>query len=137
MAFQVVGAVAQGMQGHAQAMNQAAQQELQAKLAETQALQRDTIAREELLRAESTTRAVRAANGLSDTTPSGMQLFDDRRKASDRDRLVERADRRQTAANYRTAAKASRSQARWSLATGIVKAGVPLAQYGHYAGWGS
>ncbi|TNE62325.1 MAG: hypothetical protein EP341_00265 [Sphingomonadales bacterium] len=135
MAFQVVGAAAQGLSMHAQAMNDKAQQELNAKLAETQALQRDTLAREDLLRSESTVRAARGANGLSGISPNAAVLFNERRKASDRDRLIQRADDRQRAENYRNAAKAAGSRARWSLATGLVKSAVPIAEYGAYQGW--
>lgn len=135
MGFQVVGAVASGMQQRADAMDQAAQQELNARLAETQTLQRDTIAREDLLSAQSATQAARAANGLSPITPNALQIYNDRRSQADRDRLVAKADGQQRVANFKTAAKSSRRRGRMSLATGLFKAGVPLAQYGYSEGW--
>lgn len=133
--FAVVASMAQGLQGHAEAMNEQAQNELYAKLAETQALQRDTLAREDFIRADSATRAARGANGLSSSSPNAGILFKERLKASDRDRLIARADDRQRAQNYRTAAKAAGTRARWSLVTGFSKAAVPIARYGHYKGW--
>ena len=59
--------VFKGIAGYQQGISEAQQQELNAELAETQAIQRDAMAREDLLRAESSTRAARAANGLSST----------------------------------------------------------------------
>jgi hypothetical protein len=133
---QVASAGASAVSNYGAAMDDAAQNELNARLAETQALQRDTLAREDLLRAESSVRAARGANGLSSTSPNAMALFAERRDASDRDRLISRADDRQKAANYKSAAASSRSSAKWSLGTGLVKAAVPLAQYGEYSSWG-
>lgn len=123
-ASSVVGAVGQ----YSAAMDEEANLRLQAQMAETQALQKDTIARDELLRAESATRAARGANGLDPFTPNAAVLFKTRRDASDRDRLIERANDRQRAANYIAAAKSAKSRARWSLATGLVSAAVPIAQ---------
>ncbi len=131
-ALQVAGTVATAAQARSTAMDEQAQQELNARLAETQALQRDTLAREDLKRAESATRAARGANGLSGSSPNAAVLFKERRDASDRDRLIARADDRQRAANYRTAAKSAGSRAKWSLATGLVKSAVPIGQYAHY-----
>lgn len=101
-------------------------------LAEPQALQRDTLAREELLRSESAVRAIRGANGLSPSSPNAFVLFQERRDASDRDRRIANADDQQRVANYRTAASAARSRGRFSLATGFVRGAVPLAQYGMF-----
>lgn len=114
------------------AMEESAQQELNARLADTQALQRDTLAREELTRAESAVRAARGANGMSASSPNAFVLFDERREASDRDRLIARSDDRQRAANYRTAAQSAKSRARFSLASGLTKAAVPMSQYYAY-----
>ena len=85
-------AVAGGLSANAQAKNQAAQQELNAKLAETQILQRDTAAREDLLASESATNAARAANNLSATSTNAINIRNERRDKADRDRLIERAD---------------------------------------------
>ncbi len=117
-----------------QSMAAEAQADLQAKLAETQALQRDTLAREELLRSESAVRAARGANGLSAVSPNAGLLFSERRDQSDRDRLVARADDQQRAANYRLAASNERRKRSWSLATGLATSAIPLAQYGSYKG---
>ncbi len=101
----------------------------EAKLAETQTLQRDTIAREDLNSFLSTVRASRAANGLSGDSPNAMLLEQTSVRNADRDRLIQRADGRQRAANFRTAAKSMRKTARYSLLTGYARSGVALAQY--------
>lgn len=134
-AFKVAGAVGSALSARAQGMAAAAQDELNAKLAKTQALQRDTLSREDLLQAESATAAARAANGLSGVSPNAIAIFTERRRVSDRDRQIDRADGEQRAANYRAAARARRRGARVSLFTGLTKAAVPLVQYGHYKGY--
>lgn len=133
-AFKTVGAVAGGMSDRAQAMNEAARMEGEAALAETQAFQRDTLAREELRRFTGSIRAARAANGLSATSPNAMVLLQAATAESDRDRLMARADDRQRAANFRAAAKGLRRSGNMSLVTGALSAGVPLAEYGFSSG---
>lgn len=135
-ALKVIGAAAGGLAGRSAAMQEEAQMKLNAKLAETQALQRDTLARDELYRAESADRAARGANNLSANSPNAAILFKERRGASDRDRLIQRADDRQRAANFRSAARAASSRGKWSMATGLVNGGISLAEYGSYKGWG-
>lgn len=135
MALQVVGAAAGTMATVQQMRTQADEAELQAKLADTQALQRDTLAREDLMAAESAVRAARGAAGMSSSSPNADVLFDKRRDVMDRDRLVARADDLQRAQNFRTAAASKRSGARWSLATGLVNTGVKLGEWGSYSGW--
>jgi hypothetical protein len=137
MAFNVVAAVGKGLAGRSEAMSEAARADSEARLADTQALQRDTLARDDLNRFLSSVRSSRAANGLSSRSPNAMVLEQEGREASDHNRLVQRADDRQRAANFRTAAKSARRKGRFSLITGIAKAGVPLAEYGSYQGWGS
>lgn len=134
-AFSMVGGLAQGLAGNAAAMDEAARMEAQAVLADTQALQRDTLAREDLQRTLGGIRAARAANGLSADSPNARILEADSTRRSDRDRLIQRADDRQRAANFRAGAKSARSQGRWSLVGGIAKAGIPLAEYGVNKGW--
>lgn len=125
---QVVGGVAKGLQGNAQAMNEAARADAQAALAETQALQRDTQARDELERFLSSVQAARAANGLSSRSPNALVLEQDARRQSTSERLRNRADDRQRAANFRAAGQGYRRQGRMSLVTGAVSGGIPLAQ---------
>lgn len=134
-AFQMIGAVAGGMAQASASMDEAARYESEARLADTQALQRDTQNRDELRRFLSTVRAARAANGLSASSPNAYVLEKDAIDTSDDERLRQRADDRQRAANFRAAAKSSRTQARYSLLTGVAKAGVPLADYGATKGW--
>lgn len=133
-ALQVVVGGASAMAAHAEAMDQSARQESEARLADTQALQRDTIARDELTRFLSSVRSARAANGLSADTPNAFILEKTAIKESDSNRLLERADDQQRAANYRAAAKSSRKSALYSLVTGAAKAAIPLAEYKAYKG---
>lgn len=130
-------AIMGGLSGRAQGMSDAARQESEARLADTQALQRDTIARGDLDAFLSTMRSSRAANGLSATSPNARVLEAEAIMQGNKGRLIERADSRQQAANLRAGAKASRSAGNWSLATGLVKAAIPISQYGMNRGWGS
>lgn len=134
-AFQVVATVAGGVAQSSAAMDEAARLDSQAKLAETQALQRDTQNRDELARFLSTVAAARGANGLSMSSPNAYVLQKDAIETSDDERLRQRADDRQEAANFRAAAKSSRRSAKMSLITGVASAGVPLADYGSTKGW--
>lgn len=133
--FKIAGAVAGGLAQRATAMNQSAQAAAEAALAETQALQRDTLAREDLQRFIGSIRAARTANGLSATSPNAMLLERAAMEESDRDRLMARADDRQRAANFRAASKYYRRSGNVSLVTGVANAGVPLAEFGLYNGW--
>jgi len=123
-------AVASGLAGRSQAMSEHARAESEARLAETQALQRDTIARDDLNSFLSSMRAARAANGLSSTSPNAMVLAGAAIRQSDKDRIRARSDDRQKAANFRSSANSYQSAGRWSLASGLVRGGVPIAQYG-------
>ena len=134
-AFQVVATVAGGVAQASASMDEAARYESQARLADTQALQRDTQNRDELARFLSTVQAARSANGLSANSPNAYVLEKNAMDTSDDERLRQRADDRQNAANFRAAAKSAKKQARFSLITGIAKAGVPLADYGATKGW--
>lgn len=128
---QVFGGIAAAASG----MDEAARYESEARLADTQALQRDTLNRDELARFLSTVQAARSANGLSPNSPNAYVLEREAIESGDADRLRQRADDRQRASNFRAAAKSSRRTARLSLVTGIAGAGLPLAQYGIYKGW--
>lgn len=121
-------AVATGVAGMSQAMNESARLESEARMAETQALQRDTQARDELTRFLSTVKAARSANGLSSNSPNAYILSKEASETSTDERLRLRADDRQRAANFRTAASASRTQGMFSLITGVAKGGVSIAQ---------
>lgn len=136
-AFAIAGSVASAVSAKSQAMDESARLDSEAKLADTQALQRDTMARDDLDSFLSSVRASRAANGLGGTSPNARILEKENSENADHNRLVQRADDRQRAANFRTASKSVKRQGNFSLFTGIAKAGVPLAQYGAYKGWGS
>lgn len=134
-AFQVIGAVAGGLSERAQNMDQAARAESEARLADTQALQRDTAARGELDRFLGTVSAARAANGLSSRSPNALLLEKEGREVMDGERMRQRADDHQRAANFRAAAKGYRKAGKISLLTGITGAATPLAEFGAYKGW--
>lgn len=131
-ALQVVSAVGSGLAGRAEAMSEAARAQSEARLSETRALQRDIIARDDLSRYVSGLRAARAANGLSSRSPNAFILERDSQQAATHDRLVQRADDRQQAENYRAAAKSYRARGSLSLLTGIGRAAVPLGEYMKY-----
>lgn len=135
--LQVVSGVAKGMAARAKGMDEAARLESEAKLAGTQALQRDTIARGDLDAFLSSIRAARAANGLSLTSPNAIAYEMEAILQGDRARRTQRADDSQRVVNLRTGAQSARRGARLSLLTGVVSAGVPLAEYGVNQGWGS
>ena len=127
-ALKVVGGVAKGLAGRSQAMTDAARQEAEASLAETQALQRDTASRDELTRFLSSTQAARAANGLSATSPNALKIMAEASQVSNSERMVMSSGDRQRAANLRAGASASRRAGNLSLLTGVVSGGIPLAQ---------
>ena len=129
VALKAGSALAEGMQGRAQNLNEAAKADAQAKLADTQALQRDTAARDELERFIGSMRVARASSGMSLNSPNAIVLEQDSRNTSDDQRLRNRADDRQRAANFRAAAKSYKSAAKYSMVTGIAKAGMSIAQY--------
>ena len=133
--FQAVAAGATAVSSFAAGMQGAANDEAQAALAETQALQRDTLARQDLDALLSSITASRAANGLSVNSPNARILEDNARQTSDRDRLIERANDRQRAENFRASASARRRGAGLSLVTGAANTAVPIAQYGFSEGW--
>lgn len=128
-AFKVVGAVAKGLSARSQAMTDAARQDAEAKLADTQALQRDTASRDELTRFLSTTQAARSANGLSALSPNAIKLAAEAGKVSNSERMVQSSGYKQRAANLRAGARASRRGANLSLLTGGASAGVSLAEH--------
>lgn len=128
VAFQVIGAVAKGLSARSQGMADAARQEAEARLSETQGLQRDTQSRDELDRFLGTQRSARSANGLSATSPNALLLMQDANVVSNTDRQIVSANYSQQAANLRAGAKASRRGANLSLLTGVASAGASLAQ---------
>lgn len=135
-AFKVVAGVASTVATVSANMDQAARAESEARLADTQALQRDTIARDELTRYLSTVRAARGANGLSADSPNAWVLRKEADDTSTDERLRLRADDRQRAANFRASAKSYKKAGKFSLVTGLATgAGVPIAEYGAYKGW--
>jgi hypothetical protein len=130
--FMILSAVSVGAQAIGE--NRAAQQEAdnldaQARLADTQALQRDTQLRDELSRFMSSMQSSRAANGLSANSPNALLLMKNANKVSSEERTRSTANDRQRAANLRAGAANTRRGGRLSLATGILSAAVPIAQH--------
>ena len=109
-------------------MSNAARLDAEAKLAETQALQRDTQARDELRRTIGAIQAARAANGLSAYSPNAILLEKTTSEVSRREREIQVTDYRQHAMNKRNDAAAARASGRMSLLTNVVSAAVPIAQ---------
>lgn len=134
-ALSVVGSVAGGVAESSSQMDEAARYESEARLADTQALQRDTQNRDELTRFLSTVQVARASNGLSPNSPNAYVLERAAIDQSDDDRLRQRADDRQRNLNYLSAAKSSRRSAKFSLVTGFTNAAVPLGEYASYKGY--
>lgn len=133
LALQAVAAAAGAIGMHQAAQGEAANLDAQARLADTQALQRDTINRDELTRFLSSMQAARSANGLSDLSPNAFALRKEASNNSDRDRLTQRADDRQRASNFRSAAKGRRRSGRTQLFAGLGKAagaGYSFYEYG-------
>lgn len=123
-----IGTFAKGAAGRDQALSDANRMDAEARLADTQALQRDTQLRDELNRFLSGTMAARSANGLSANSPNAMMIFKNANKISSEERTRQTANDRQRAANLRAGASASRRSARRSLLTGVIGAAVPIAQ---------
>jgi hypothetical protein len=127
-AASATSALTGGLAARSAGLTEAARQESEARLADTQALQRDTQLRDELSRFLSTTQSARAANGLSATSPNAIKLISEATKVSSQERLVQTGNDRQRAANLRAGASASRRGAKMSLLTGVVRAAVPITQ---------
>lgn len=122
------GAVATGVQQNQQAKAQAARLDAEARLASTQALQRDTQARDELRRSLSAIQSARSANGLGIYSPNARLLEQETSRVSRREREITVADYRQRSANLTSEAAGTRRAGRMSLLTSAVKAAVPIAQ---------
>lgn len=129
MAFQVVGAVAGGLSKRAEAMDASARATSEARLAETQALQRDTAAREDLSRFLGTVRSARAANGLSSHSQNALLLDAEARDVSDNERLRQRADKTLPPHESWLRAADHRRVGNLSLVTGLASAGASIAQF--------
>lgn len=127
-AFKVVTAVAGGISNYQKQMGDAARLDSEARLADTQALQRDAASRDELDRFLSGTSAARAANGLSANSPNALKLASEANRVYNSERMIQTSGDRQRAANLRAGAKSLRKSAKLSLLTGVVSGGIPLAQ---------
>ena len=123
------GALFSGVADSHAKKSQARNLDAQARLADTQALQRDTHSRSELSKFLSTTNSARAVNGLSAISPNAMKLLSEANRVSNSERLVQSSNDRQRAANLRAGAMSARRGARLSLITGVVNAGVPIAEF--------
>jgi len=129
LAAQVGGALFSAAGASAQAKSDANNMDAEARLADTQALQRDTQLRDELSRYMSSLKSARAANGLSGTSPNAMLLMQSASDVSSKERTTQTANDRQRAANLRAGAANARRGAKLSLITGVARAAVPIAQH--------
>lgn len=127
----VAGAAFSAVGASAQAQSDANNMDAEARLADTQALQRDTQLRDELSLFMSSMNSARAANGLSTISPNAVLLMQDANRVSSKERTTQTANDRQRAANLRAGAAGARRRGRFSLFTGLARAAVPLAQ--HYS----
>ncbi len=121
----------------AAAKTEASRLELQAKLADTRALQRDIQRRQELDRILGSIKAARAGPGTGIFSPTGMAFLDEANEVISIQRLREVASERQNAANFRAAASAARRRGRMALISGALKIGVSIFQFGAGGGFGS
>tara|TARA_R110000851_G_scaffold22626_6_gene66997 strand:- start:3910 stop:4323 length:414 start_codon:yes stop_codon:yes gene_type:complete len=131
LAAQVGGSLFSAAGASAQSKSEANNMDAEARLADTQALQRDTQLRDELSTFMSSLKSSRAANGLSGTSPNALLLAQNANEISSKERTTQTANDRQRAANLRAGASNRRRGARLSLVTGIARAAVPIAQ--HYS----
>lgn len=122
-------ALLKGVAGAKAGNQEAANMEAEARLADTQALQRDTQLRDELSRFMSSMQSSRSANGLSNSSPNAMMLMANANKVSSEERTRMTANDKQRAPNLRAGAKSKRRGVKFSLVTGIATAAVPVAQY--------
>lgn len=123
-------AVFQGIAAKQNAEAQAAREELNARLEETNGLQRDTIAREELAATLGSIRAARGGRGL--TSPTALSFLQEADERLSSDRTVELLNSRQRAADRRQSARQLRRQGRISLISGVSQAGLSLFETGSY-----
>lgn len=129
MVASAVSAGAQGIAGYQSGKAEADNLDAQARLSDTQALQRDTQLRGELERFNSSMKSARAANGLSGTSPNALMLLQNANEVSSKERTTQTGNDRQRSANLRAGATGARRGARMSLITGMAKAAVPIAEY--------
>ncbi len=109
---------------------------LQAKLADTRALQRDVQRRMELERTVGAIKAARAGPGTGILSPTGLAFLDEANEVISIQRLREVASERQNAANFRTAAAFSRQKARMALIGGGLKVATSIFSFGAGGGFG-
>ncbi len=109
---------------------------LQAKLADTRALQRDVQRRMELERTIGAIKAARAGPGIGILSPTGLAFLEEANEVISIQRLREVASERQNAANFRAAAAFSRQKARMALIGGALKVGTSIFSFGAGGGFG-
>lgn len=130
-AAMMVAATAFGVMQQQQA-GKAQEQQLkqQSELAETRAIQKDLERRQELDRVQSAIKAARASRGGSLVSPLTQEFLNEANETLGSERLRAFAAERQQAANFRSAAAASRRQRRLALIGGGLKMGASLFQAG-------
>ena len=133
----VAGTVFTALEQRAAAKTEESRLKLQAKLADTRALQRDVQRRQELERTVGAIKAARAGPGTGILSPTGLAFLDEANQIISTQRLREVASERQNAPNLRAAAAFSRSKARNALIGGGIKVGTALFTFGAAGGFGS
>ena len=131
----VAGTVFTALETRAAAKTEESRQKLQAKLADTRAVQRDTQRREELERTIGAIKAARAGPGTGILSPTGLAFLDEANEIISIQRLREVASERQNAANFRAAAAFSRSKARNALIGGGIKSAASIFSFGAGGGF--
>lgn len=126
MAISAASNLASGVASYKAQKQQARNEEIEAYVAGTRALERDADARDSLNRTLSSIRAAVASTGGSLLSPTTRALMDDATETSNRDRLRTVTNERIMSSNYRRAAAARRGAAPISLLTGLTRAGPSL-----------
>lgn len=125
-AIKTTTTVAQSVAGFQQARNEAANDEVAAYTADTRALQRDAVARDDLNRTLAAIRANIAASGMSLFSPTSRAVLAETDTTLNRERVIASGNDRTEAANLRRSARSKRSYAPISLVTGAARAAPSL-----------
>lgn len=136
LVFTIASTVFTALGQRAAAKTEESRLKLEARLADTRAIQRDTQRREELERTVGAIKAARAGEGTGILSPTGQAFLSEANEIITTQRLREVASLRQDAANFRVGASASRQRARFALIGGAFKVGTSLFSFGAGGGFG-
>lgn len=133
----VASTVFTALEERAAAKTEESRLKLQAKLADTRAIQRDLQRRQELERITGAIKAARAGPGTGILSPTGLSFLDEANQIISTQRLREVASERQNAANFRAAAAGARQSAKFALISGGLKVATSIFSFGASGGFGS